>query len=145
MEAFINFLNEYGILSAIIAGVASVLGTLAKKVYDKTLGTWLQDKVKREVAAQVVKYVEQVYKDLHGEEKLEKALEAGADMLNEKGITISDLELRVLLEAALAEFNNAFNKAKSTKSAEALEVEEAELLEGEVEVDIPVDGIGAVG
>lgn len=140
MSAFINFLNEYGLLSAIITGLASALGVLLKKVYDKTIGARLKDKVKREVAAQVVKYVEQVYKELHGEEKLEKALEAAADMLAEKGITISDLELRVLLEAALAELNNAFQKTAAPAP------DEAELLEGEAEVDLPVDGEGiAVG
>lgn len=115
MSAFINFLNEYGLLSAIITGVASALGVLLKKVYDRTIGAHIKDKIKREVAAQVVKYVEQVYKDLHGPEKLEKALEAAADMLNEKGIIISDLELRVLLESALAELNNAFQKTTPPK------------------------------
>ena len=121
MSAFINFLNEYGLLSAIITGLASALGVLLKKVYDRTIGTRLKDKTKKEVAAQVVKFVEQVYKDLHGEEKLEKAIEAAAEMLNEKGITVSDLELRVLLESALAELNNAFNKVEV---AEAIDLEE---------------------
>lgn len=140
MDKVINFLNEYGLLSAIITGLASALGVLLKKVYDKTIGARLKDKIKREVAVQVVKYVEQVYKELHGPEKLEKALEAAADMLNEKGIAISDLELRVLLESALAELNDAFQKT----AAPALD--EAELLEGEAEVDLPVDGEGiAVG
>lgn len=147
MSAFINFLNEYGILSAIITGVFSVLGVLLKKVYDKTIGERLKDQVKHEVATLVVKYVEQVYKELHGEEKLEKALEAAADMLNEKGITISDLELRVLLESALAELNNAFQKTAEpapAPAADGVEFDEAELLEGEAEVDLLVDGI-AVG
>ena len=31
-------------------------------------------------------------------------------MLAGKGITITDLELRMLIEAALAEFNNAFER-----------------------------------
>jgi hypothetical protein len=31
-------------------------------------------------------------------------------MLAQKGITVSDLELRVLIEAAVAEFNEAFKK-----------------------------------
>lgn len=130
MSRIINFLSEYGILSAILTGLASALGVLLKKVYDKTIGARLKDKTKKEVAAQVVKYVEQVYKDLKGEEKLEKALEAGADMLNEKGIIISDLELRVLLEAALADLTNAFNKTKSP--------EEAKLSEAEIEVEVEV-------
>lgn len=121
MDKVINFLNEYGLLSAIITAAAAALGKLLKTVYDRTLGARLKDKTKREVAAQVVKFVEQVYKDLHGEEKLEKAIEAAAEMLNEKGITISELELRVLLESALAELNGAFNK---TDVKEALDLEE---------------------
>ena len=120
MDKVINFLNEYGVLSAIITAAAAALGKLLKTLYDRTLGTYFKDKIKREVAAQVVKYVEQVYKDLHGEEKLEAAIVAAAEMLNEKGITISDLELRVLIEAALAEFNEAFKK---------IEVAEAQDLE----------------
>ncbi len=116
MAKFINFLNEYGLLSAIITGLASALGVLLKKLYDRTIGERLKDKIKKEVAAQVVKYVEQVYKNLHGEEKLEKALEAAADILNEKGINISDLELRVLLEAALAELNEAFKKTETPEA-----------------------------
>ena len=111
MEVIMNFLNEYGILSAIITAIASALGILAKKIYNKTIGQKISENTKKDVAELVVKYVEQVYKDIHGEEKLQKALEAFSEMLGEKGIMISDLEMRVLLEAALAEFNNAFNKA----------------------------------
>ena len=114
MSKVINFLNEYGLLSAIITGLASALGVLLKKLYDRTIGAHFKDKIKKEVAVQVVKYVEQVYQNLHGEEKLEKALEAAADILHEKGINVSDLELRVLLEAALAELNDAFNKTQAT-------------------------------
>lgn len=121
MDKVINFLNEYGLLSAIITGLASALGVLLKKLYDRTIGAYFKDKVKREVTAQVVKFVEQVYKDLHGEEKLAKAIEAAAEMLSEKGITISELELRVLLESALAELNDAFQK---TDVKEALDLEE---------------------
>ena len=33
-------------------------------------------------------------------------------MLNEKGITITDLELRMLIEAAVAEFNEAFKQTE---------------------------------
>lgn len=122
MDKVINFLNEYGLLSAIITGLASALGVLLKKIYDRTLGAYFKDKTKREVAAQVVKFVEQVYKDLHGEDKLAKAIEAAAEMLNEKGITISELELRVLLESALAELNDAFKNKTDVK--EALDLEE---------------------
>lgn len=65
------------------------------------------------------KAVEQMYKDLHGDEKLQKALEAASDMLLTKGITISDIELRLLIEAAVAEFNDAFNKTGTATDTEA--------------------------
>jgi hypothetical protein len=39
-----------------------------------------------------------------------QALLAASEMLAEKGITITELEMRVLIEAAVAEFNQAFNK-----------------------------------
>ena len=64
--------------------------------------------------------VEQVYKDLHGDEKLNEALTAASAMLAEKGITITDLELRVLIEAALAEFNGAFEKPGSPAGTEGI-------------------------
>lgn len=127
METFINFLNEYGILSAIITAVASALGVLAKKLWDKTVGNKVKEDTKKDVANLVVKYVEQVYKDIHGEEKFEKALEAFSEMLGEKGITISDLEMRVYLESALAGFNNAFTKTATT------EVTVTETIESEAE------------
>ena len=110
MEAVINFLNEYGILSAIITAIASAMGVIFKKLWDKTIGSKVKAEIIKDVAGIVVKYVEQVYTNIHGEEKLNKALEAFSEMLSQKGITISELEMRVYLESALAEFNKAFTK-----------------------------------
>ena len=108
MEFLKMFISEYGTALAymIIAGVFAYLGTQAKALADK----YLNDKTKREVAKTVVQAVEQVYKDLHGEEKLNKALESASEMLAEKGIMVTDLEMRMLIEAAVAEFNKAFEK-----------------------------------
>lgn len=119
MEVIINFLNEYGILSAVITAVASALGVLAKKIWDKVAGDKIKDETKKDLAETVIKYVEQVYKDIHGEEKLEAALDAFSNMLSQKGISISELEMRVYLEAALAKFNDAFNKVDGEESGGA--------------------------
>lgn len=102
------FLSEYGtaLLYLIITGVFAYLGTQVKAIADK----YLDNKIKRDVAKTVVRAVEQVYKDLHGEEKLNEALKAASEMLVEKGITVTDLELRMLIEAAVSEFNKAFEK-----------------------------------
>lgn len=105
---FAEFINAYGlqIMYAIITAIAGYIGIVIKNLVTK----YLNDKTKRDVAKSAVKFVEQVYKDIHGEEKLAEALVAASEMLAEKGITVTDLELRVLIEAAVAEFNEAFNK-----------------------------------
>ena len=105
---FTQFINTYGvqILYALLTAIAGYLGIVIKNLYTK----YINNKTKQDVAKSVVKFVEQVYKDLHGEEKLDAALAAATEMLAENGITVSELEMRVLIEAALAEFNNAFNK-----------------------------------
>jgi hypothetical protein len=44
-------------------------------------------------------------------------------MLAEKGITVSDLEMRVLIEAAVAEFNETFKKTEAVVSEDTVAVE----------------------
>lgn len=113
------FISEYGttILYAILTALAGYIGIVAKRIYTK----YVNDKTKQAVAKTVVQAVEQIYKDLHGEEKLNKALEAASEMLAEKGITITDLEMRMLIEAALAEFNKAFEKEGSDDTKDTAE------------------------
>lgn len=126
MEFIKNFISEYGttILYAILTAIGGYLGIWAKKLYTK----YVNDKTKQAVAKTVVQAVEQLYKDLRGEEKLEKALEAAADMLAERGITVTDLELRILIEAAVGEFNKAFEKdpaADVTSTEDVIGTEDA--------------------
>ena len=113
---FAEFINTYGmeILFAIITAIAGYIGIVVKGLVTK----YLNDKTKLAVAKTAVKFVEQVYKDLHGEDKLNEALIAASAMLAEKGITITDLEMRVLIEAAVAEFNEAFNKTVTEVATE---------------------------
>lgn len=116
MEFIKLFISEYGttILYAVLTALAGYLGIVVKRLYTK----YVNDKTKQAVAKTVVQAIEQIYTDLHGEEKLNKALEAFSEMLAEKGITISDLEMRMLIEAALAEFNNAFEKTDTEDTAD---------------------------
>ena len=103
---FAQFISEYGttVLYTILTALFGYLGLVAKKYFDK----WFETKEKKEVAREVVKFAEQVYKALHGEKKLQKAMEAMSEILAQKNIYITELEMRVLIEAALAEFNKAF-------------------------------------
>ena len=90
------------VLGLILTGVVTYIGIQVKKVHEKYIDT----QVKKDVVDSTVKYVEQVYKDIHGEEKLVKAKEKALEWLKEKGISVSDTELEILIEAAV----NAFNK-----------------------------------
>ena len=110
---FVEFINEYGttILYAVITTIAGYIGIFVKNIYQK----YVNDQTKKDVVKTVVQSIEQIYKDLHGEEKLNKALESASEILNIKGIQISDLELRVLIEAAVGEFNNVFNKTEEVR------------------------------
>lgn len=105
---FEEFVSTYGaeILMAVLTAIAGYIGIVVKNLYTK----YINDKTKESVVKTVVQGVEQIYKDLHGEEKLTMALEAASEMLSEKGITISEFELRMMIEASVAEFNKAFEK-----------------------------------
>lgn len=129
---FQQFISEYGtiLLYTIVSALFGYLGIVAKKLYEKHINT----KEKQKVAEDVVRFTEQVYKDLHGEEKLEKALEAAAEILSEKGIRCSELELRVLIESALASFNEAFKKSESEDELVMPETEYVDNFIGETEV-----------
>ena len=114
---FVEFINQYGmdILYTVIMAIAGYVGIVLKNHVTK----YLNDKTKRAVAKDAVKFVEQVYKNLHGEEKLNAAFTAASEMLAEKGIYVSDLEMKVLLEAAVAEFNKAFEQTTVEVDTEA--------------------------
>lgn len=95
------------VIAAVLTGLAGYIGAQVKKLYEK----YINDKTKRAVAQTCVKAVEQLYHDLGGPEKFKKAQKAVEEMLNEKGIPISELEMNLLIEAVVSEFNYGFAKA----------------------------------
>lgn len=97
-------------VAAAVIGIAGFLGAQLQAAW-KRVAT---DKTKKSVAKTVVLAVEQMYKDLHGEAKKQKAVEGIRQMLDAKGIPITDIEINILLEAAVAKFNDAFNGSHST-------------------------------
>lgn len=119
MDIFTQFINEYGttILYTILTALAGYIGIWVKSLYTK----YINDKTKQNVVKTCVSAVEQLYKDLHGEEKYNKVVESVSEMLMEKGITITDLELKMLIEAAVGEFNEVFNSTPAiTESKDAV-------------------------
>jgi hypothetical protein len=114
MDLFKTFITDYGttILYTILTALAGYLGVVVKNVYTK----YANDKTKQAVAKTVVQAVEQLYQDLDGTEKLQQAITAAQQMLSEKDIAITDLELRMLIEAAVSEFNDAFNREETASN-----------------------------
>jgi intergrase/recombinase len=103
-----NFIENYGaeLLCTAITAIAGYIGIVVKKL----ITTYINDKTKEKVAKTVVQAVEQIYKDIHGKEKFDKGIEYLSQMLTDRGITCTELELQLLLEGAVAEFNKAFEK-----------------------------------
>ena len=84
-------------VASVIAILFGVLGAKIKRIYiEKT-----QNEAAKVVVDNVVKWVQQVYYELEGPEKLQKALTEASTILNEKGITISETELDMMIESAV--------------------------------------------
>ena len=111
---FTEFIDAYGmeILMAIVTALGGYIGIAVKRLYEKYINT----KEKESVVKTVVQGVEQMYKDLHGEDKLNQALTAASEMLTGKGISFTEFELRMLIEAAVGEFNEAFKKDNNSSA-----------------------------
>lgn len=119
-----EFINTYGvtILYAVLTGVFGWIGIQLKRLAEKYINT----KEKQAVCKTVVAAVNQIYYDLDGPAKLQKAIESASEMLAAKGITVTELELRMLLEAAV----NAA-KRKKTEQIENNKILVSESEDGE--------------
>lgn len=95
------------VIAAALTAFAGFIGAQVKKLYER----YINDKTKEAVVRTCVKAAEQLYHDLGGPEKLKKAQEGVRQMLEEKGIPISELEMNMLIESVVSEFNYGFAKA----------------------------------
>lgn len=116
MDGLKVFINQYGleIVTTIVTAIVGYIAVVAKNLAQK----YINDKTKKDVAKIVVSGIEQCYKALEGPQKLEKALEAASSMLAEKGIKVTEVELRMLLESALSEFNKVFENSGTQGTVE---------------------------
>ena len=96
--------GEIAVLAVTV--VFGCLGYAAKQIY-KNLVT---DQQKEAIAKTAARCVEQVWKTIHGPEKMEMALQYAETLLAKKGIKFDAEEMSILIEAAVAEFNEAFKK-----------------------------------
>lgn len=122
-------------LATAIAGWFAYLGNRLKNAY--------QEKVNNETAQAVVKdvvqFVEQVYTDLHGKEKLQKAVEQVSTILQSKGIKITETEIMMLIESAVYGLNEGLTNEKQEKELDNAVKELTETTEDLVEKEINED------
>jgi predicted transcriptional regulator YheO len=99
-----EFVSAYGvtILYTVLTAIASYVGLRVKAIYEEKVNTEKKEKVVKTV----VTAVEQLYKDLDGASKLEKAKENIVALLNEKGLTITELEMEMLIESVCNGFKS---------------------------------------
>lgn len=98
-----EFISLYGnqILYTIITAVLTAFGTWFGKKYKEAC----DEKIKRDTVKTCVCAVEQLYPDMLGEEKYIKATESIKEILANKNIAITDLEIKMLIEAQCNDFN----------------------------------------
>ena len=104
----LEIINMYGaeIIGTLLVALAGIFGMVMKRIAEKVLDT----PVKMQLAKIAVQFVEQAYKHLHGADKLSAALATLSDLLAQKKIHATEAEMKVLIEAAVAEFNEVFKK-----------------------------------
>ncbi len=103
MKFIAEFIDNYGftIVYAVLTAVAGFIAAKLKALYEAKC----DDETKKKVVRSCVKAIEQLYNDLCGAEKLERAKTNIIQILDQKGIIISELELDMLIEEVVSEFN----------------------------------------
>ena len=100
------------ILATFLTGLFTYIGTRLKNAYEQKVNT----ETARVVVENAVRFVEQVYKDLHGKEKLEKAVEQVSQILASKGINLSEAEINILIESAVYGLNEGWFELKEPET-----------------------------
>jgi LL-H family phage holin len=115
-ELIVNL--AYDILSILLPVLAVMLAEwLRRKIGVERLQKIQKElETKQELAALAVQFVEQVYKDLKGEEKYQEAAQWLATQAVERGINITADEIQGLIEAALRSFKDTFGEGWATYS-----------------------------
>ena len=124
MEEFIG-----AIMPAVLTLVTAILGYVSYRV-GRLIDVQMEKnniydalKANEVIVKASVKYVEQVYKELDGQGKFEKAKEKALKIMAEKGIDIGEDELEALIEQTVLGFKKGMKEDKTIKiSTDSLEV-----------------------
>lgn len=110
------------VLPVVVTGLAGTcISLIVKKIGVENMKKVSEALANKESLASIaVRFVEQAYVDLHGNDKLYVAVEWMSDQLQAKGIEVDEDEIIALIESALRKFKDEFgeNWAKSTNILE---------------------------
>lgn len=111
MNDFIQALTPalVSVVVVILGYVANIAGVAIKQVADKYEIKAKLD-ANKTIVDMSVKYAQQVFKEANGEEKYEQAKNKALEIMNQKGIHISDAELNMLIEASVANFKKGLSQ-----------------------------------
>lgn len=101
MKELINQLTS-NVIQVILVLVFTYIGVAFKNLNKKYVDT----ETKSVIVKNCVRCVEQIYTDLHGDEKKTACENKIVQLLYEKGITITQHELDIMIEAAVHEMNS---------------------------------------
>lgn len=91
------------VIVSVGVAVLSAIGIAIKGVITRYADTG----TKKKLVETTVKYVEQVFTDLHGQAKFDMALQKAEELFKEKGIKIGKTELEMMIEEVVNNINNS--------------------------------------
>jgi len=109
-DMLVNLLYDVLIILATVAAGYAVMWLRKKLGVEGMQKIMTELEIKQELAALAVRFVEQVYTELHGEAKYQKAAEWLAARAEELGLRITPEEVKGLIEAALRAFKDEFGE-----------------------------------
>ncbi len=109
-EQFVSL--AYDILALLLPVLAAGLVELIRRKLgvEKMQRIQKELETKQELAALAVRFAEQFYNDLHGEDKYQKAAEWLSTRAGELGLKVAPGEVKGLIEAALRAFKDEFGE-----------------------------------
>ena len=106
------------LLPYIISALATIL-TYVGSILGKKIGDYFDSKkhseLIRDIVEKTVKYVEQVGKTLGSEEKFALAKEKAIQWANTQGLSVSEVELEILIEAFVNSFDKGYQEPVGTE------------------------------
>jgi hypothetical protein len=111
---FIDILTPY--IEDIIITLLGVLGVFLGKIAHKYLNT----NTKIKIADVVVHATEQLYKDLNGKDKFDKAVSMFVDELGKKGLKLDPDHVKLFIESAVNKMNQSIKTVPSNTQPVAI-------------------------